>query len=72
MWSIRKLIRPKDFDPKTNSEDISGLPVIHSKFKRIVQRYAGSNPDTENPLYALNILRAFEVFDSNAAFRDSL
>ena len=48
------------------------LESSHSKFKKLVQRYAGSNPDTENPLYALNILRAFEVFDSNAAFRDSL
>ena len=48
------------------------LESSHSKFIRLVQRYAGSNPDTENPLYALNILRAFEVFDSNAAFRDSL
>ena len=48
------------------------LESSHSKFKALVQRFAGLNPDTDNPLYALNILRAFEVVNSNAAFRDSL
>ena len=48
------------------------LESSHSRFKKIVNRFAGANPDTDSPLYALNVLRALEFFCSAAAFRDSL
>ena len=48
------------------------LESSHSRFKKIVQRFAGSDPDTENPMYPLNVLRALDVINSNATFRDSL
>merc|ERR1712001_720140 len=48
------------------------LESSHSRFRLIVQRFAGSDPDTDNPLYVLNVLRALEYFNSAAAFRDSL
>ena len=48
------------------------LESSHSRFKMVVQRFAGSDPDTDNPLFALNVLRALEYFNSAASFRDSL
>ena len=48
------------------------LESSHKKFKTIVLRFAGVDADTDNPLWPLNILRALEVFNSNATFRDSL
>ena len=48
------------------------LESSHSRFKLIVQRFAGSDPDTDNPLFVLNVLRALEYFNSAASFRDSL
>ena len=48
------------------------LESSHSRFKKIVQRFAGSDPNTDNPMYPLNVLRAYDVFNSNATFRDSL
>ena len=48
------------------------LESSHSRFRSIVQRFAGSDPDTDNPLFPLNVLRAMEYFNSAAAFRDSL
>ena len=48
------------------------LEASHKKFRELVLRFSGLNADTENPLYALNVLRAFEVFNSDATFRDSL
>ena len=48
------------------------LESSHSKFKKLLIRFLGANPDKESPLYALNILRVFNVFNSNATFRDSL
>ena len=48
------------------------LESSHSRFRTIVQRFAGSDPDTENPLFVLNVLRALEFFNSAASFRDSL
>ena len=48
------------------------LESSHSRFKMVVQRFAGSDPDTDNPLFPLNVLRALEYFCSAAAFRDSL
>merc|ERR1711974_548547 len=68
-------IHVKQICQKTNASmqlNEQALESSHSKFKKLVQRFAGSDPDTENPLFALNILRAFEVLNSNAAFRDSL
>ena len=47
------------------------LESSHKKFKTIVLRFAGVDADTDNPLWPLNILRALEVFNSNATFRDS-
>ena len=48
------------------------LESSHGRFKKIVQRFAGKDSETDNPLWVLNVLRAFEVFNSNATFRDSL
>ena len=48
------------------------LESSHSRFRTIVQRFAGSDPDTDNPLFVLNVLRALEYFNSAAAFRDTL
>ena len=48
------------------------LESSHSRFKKNVQKFAGTNPDTDNPLYALNVLRALEYSNSTASFRDSL
>ena len=48
------------------------LEASHKKFTKLLLRFGGLNPDTENPLYPLNVLRAFEVLNSDATFRDSL
>ena len=48
------------------------LESAHSRFRMIVERFAGSDPDTDNPLFVLNVLRAMEYFNSAAAFRDTL
>ena len=48
------------------------LESSHAKFKKLLLRFAGIDPDTNNPLWPLNVLRALEVFNSNATFRDSI
>ena len=48
------------------------LESSHKRFKKILLRFAGMDPDTDNPLWPLHVLRALEVFNSNAIFRDSL
>ena len=48
------------------------LESSHKRFKKIVVRFAGMDPDTDNPMWPLYVLRALEVFNSNATFRDSL
>ena len=48
------------------------LESSHKKFKQLLLRFAGLDPDTDNPLWPLHVLRALEVFNSNATFRDSL
>jgi len=48
------------------------LESSHKKFKQVLLRFAGLDPDTDNPLWPLNVLRALEVSNSNATFRDSL
>ena len=48
------------------------LESSHKRFKKVLIRFAGVDPDTVNPLWPLHVLRALEVFNSNATFRDSL
>ena len=48
------------------------LESSHKRFKKVLLRFAGMDPDTDNPMWILNVLRALEVFNSNATFRDSL
>ena len=48
------------------------LESSHKKFKTLLLRFAGVDPDTDNPLWPLKVLRALEFFNPNATFRDSL
>ena len=48
------------------------LESSHKRFQKVLLRFAGTDPDTLNPLWPLHVLRALEVFNSNATFRDSL
>ena len=68
-------IHVKQYCQKTNCSlylNEQALESSHSKFKRLVIRFVGANPDKDSPLYALNILRVFNRFNSDATFRDSL
>ena len=68
-------IHIKQYCEKTNKSlqmNEQALESSHSRFRMIVERFAGSDPDTDNPLFVLNVLRAMEYFNSAAAFRDSL
>ena len=66
---VRQICKTTKGSLKLNEQ---ALESSHSRFKKIVQRFAGSDPNTDNPMYPLNVLRAFDVVNSNATFRDSL